>query len=159
MIKKKIFEYKVNRNGCHVCISHNVDRYGYPRCKRNGTNWLLYRYIYFLNYGDIPKDKVVRHICDNRLCINPKHLILGTHQDNMEDCKERERHCKGEKHLCSKLNNEKVLKIRKLYKDKKLSYIRLGKLFNVTKTTIYNIVNRNNWKHVGEELDGRKIEV
>lgn len=56
-----------------------------------GKRWLVYRLMYYLNYGDIPDEDamgnevVVRHKCDNSLCVNPKHLELGTRSDNEND--------------------------------------------------------------------------
>jgi len=52
-------------------------------------------YVYCLELftGTIQKeDQVARHSCDNPICCNPHHLVFGTHQDNMDDMKERERH-------------------------------------------------------------------
>jgi DNA-binding CsgD family transcriptional regulator len=42
-------------------------------------------------HGEIPPGMVVRHTCDNHECLNPEHLLLGTHKDNMQDAKERGR--------------------------------------------------------------------
>lgn len=49
------------------------------------------RVAYKLYTGDIPEGQIVRHTCDNSLCVNPAHLILGTQQDNMNDRIERGR--------------------------------------------------------------------
>lgn len=65
---------------------------GRPYFDFDGTKWLAYRLVYTLMYGAIPEQQVVRHKCDNPICCNPHHLELGSHQENMDDMKERERH-------------------------------------------------------------------
>lgn len=63
-----------------------------PYFSCEGQKWLGYRLVYTLYHGPLEKGQVVRHKCDNKLCCNPHHLESGTHQDNMNDMKERERH-------------------------------------------------------------------
>ena len=56
-----------------------------------GKRWLVYRLMYFLVNGEIPERNamdeqlVIRHKCDNSLCCNPKHLVLGTRSENEQD--------------------------------------------------------------------------
>lgn len=66
-----------------------------------GENWATHRLAYHLNKGPIPKGMVVMHSCDNPPCCNPDHLSLGTHLQNMADCRAKGRyyyanltHCK-----------------------------------------------------------------
>lgn len=65
-----------------------------------GVAWFAGKYIgahrlaYCQHHGLIPADiagQVVRHRCDNRACVNPHHLELGTHADNMQDMVDRGR--------------------------------------------------------------------
>lgn len=58
----------------------------------NNTRVLAYRLVYELVHGvKLPRDTYVRHTCDNPMCCNPSHLLIGTQKDNMRDMMERER--------------------------------------------------------------------
>lgn len=80
-IARKLFE----EGNCLVwqgCV--NTD--GYPKINRKGdANTKGHRYVYEQCKGEIPKGNVVRHTCDNKLCLNPDHLIVGTNLDNVND--------------------------------------------------------------------------
>ncbi len=145
-------EFKINEStGCYICTSHLPDSKGYPRVyiginKRTG----MHRFIYEECFGEIPKGLVVRHKCDNRMCINPEHLELGTIADNNNDKMIRGRHKyishKGEKHWKSKLSLEDIKLIRKDNRQHK----DIAKDFNVARSTITNIKNNRTWKNMEE---------
>ena len=64
---------------------------GYGWLRRNGEEIRTHRLSYKLNVGPIPQGLHVLHHCDNPPCINPDHLFLGTHADNMKDARNKGR--------------------------------------------------------------------
>ena len=94
----------------------------------------------------IPEGMHVLHQCDNPGCINPEHLRVGTHQENMYEAKIRKRMGgpKGEKQIFSKLTEKDVIAIRKDDRPAKVIAIDYG----VSKDTIFKVKSRFTWKHV-----------
>jgi hypothetical protein len=64
----------------------------------------------------VPEGLVVRHKCDNPICVNPAHLEIGTQKQNVQDRydRHRDRHLAGEQHARSKLTDEKVRRLREM---------------------------------------------
>ena len=92
----------------------------------------------------------MRHTCDNGRCINPKHLLLGTHQDNVQDRQDRGRTPNGEAHCCAKLTEVEVREIRRRYKPRcRTNGTRaLGREFNIHQGTVSEIVRGLIWQHI-----------
>lgn len=82
--------------GCWLWTK-SVDNGGYGGISINGKDFLAHRFSWFLHNGAIPKKLWVLHTCDMPSCVNPDHLYLGTHQDNMDDMVKRGRSTKGRK--------------------------------------------------------------
>lgn len=91
----------------------------------------------------------VLHKCDNNRCVNPKHLYLGTHQDNMKDRKDRGRsyRASGEKNTSAKLSAGQVLAMRALNASG-VSYSEIGRRFGISKTAARRNCNGQNWGHI-----------
>lgn len=90
---------------------------------------------------------MVLHSCDNRACVNPDHLFLGTHGDNMRDRNAKDRQAKGEGHGRSKLDESLVRKIRALHASG-LGHKRIAKIIGVNASTVARALKGLTWKHV-----------
>lgn len=144
----KEIKWVVNKKGCWICISHSKTIWGYPQITIDGKNTKISRYMYKKYKGIIKKGMHVLHKCDDRACINPDHLFLGTHKDNMTDKKNkgREHHPSGEKNGKHKLTNEEILKIK--YDFPNLRHTEIGRIFNISSQHIGNIRNGKYWRHI-----------
>ena len=118
----------------HDCILYNghIGNAGYgldydPETKKTIT---AHRLAFKAHYGYLPK--VVMHLCDNKACVNPDHLLAGTQSENIQDCVRKGRH--GAK---SKLSSTEILEI--LLSDS--SSRQLAKKYNVNQKTICNVRN------------------
>ena len=148
---RKSIEYTINSNGCWICISHNLDKDGYPKIKRYNKSMAMSRYIYEIVYDvKIPPKILVMHSCDTPQCINPKHFLLGTSYDNIHDCLNKNRGYVGELNSQVILSDEDVAGICELLQNTQLSLTEIAKKYRVHKSTISKIKRRKNWKHISE---------
>jgi len=97
---------------CFICTSHAISLQGYPVVRKYGKLITVSKHIYEECFGEVPKGQHIRHTCDNQLCINPEHLILGSHTDNMHDMIARGRAKHPSMKGVHKLSDEEVLAIR-----------------------------------------------
>jgi hypothetical protein len=121
------------------------DKDGYGVFK-TGTNYNwrsigAHRYIYEVIYGFCPDNMMVLHDCDNPSCVNPNHLRLGNHLENMADRKERGHYASGDNAPRSKLLFTEVQEIRKLYGDGTHSQRQLARIFKINQRSVWRILH------------------
>lgn len=123
-----------------------VDEFGYGRIRTGGRSKTRTHVLsYQRHVGPVPSGKVVRHRCDMPSCINPDHLIIGTHLDNVQDRVDRKRSARGVGHPLHKLTEDDVRAIRA---DKR-SQREIAAAYGIASHTIIGrIKRREDWKHV-----------
>jgi len=125
-----------------ACKSSN----GYGQFRLNNRDLNAHRVAYTLAKGEIPKGLVVRHTCDNPVCCNPDHLILGTQADNIADMHKRKRNSQrqGEHNGRCKLTAKQAMEVY----NSPLPQDEIAKLYNIGKTTVSFIKHKKAWKHI-----------
>lgn len=103
-------------------------------------SYIAHRIAYFLHYGENPGKLNVCHKCDNPRCVNPHHLFLGTHQENIADKVTKNR-------AGFKLDAVKVSAIKKRLAQGEIQ-AHLAKEFGVCASTILQIKHGRMWKHI-----------
>lgn len=129
------------------------DRAGYGTIKVDGEMMLVHRASYEVHRGAIPPGEghhgtCVMHICDNRCCVNPAHLMLGTQVENIadRDSKGRQQRVWGEAKASAKLKEADILAIR-AEKPRHGLHAHLGRQFGVSANQIQMIRTGRSWRH------------
>ena len=128
----------------------NEDGYGHVRHEGRvvRSHRLAYAQAHGLKLSDL-NGMIVRHACDNRACVNPAHLVLGTQADNMHDmaARGRNRQPKGERNARANLTEQAVVQIRKRLASGE-SHRAIALDFGVCNSQISRISTRKIWSHV-----------
>ncbi len=130
---------------------------GYGQIRIAGVTIYAHRLSWEMANYDIPDGMCVLHTCsgrypsgsfENRRCVNPEHLYVGSDQDNADDTRRDGKSGKGELSGLAKLTNEKVWEIRKEYRNGGTTHREIANAYGVSQALISNIINRKIWGHI-----------
>ena len=112
-----------------------------------------HRLSYEVFIGEIPEGLLVCHSCDNRGCVNPDHLWLGTYADNNadRDNKNRLEWRRGERHGMAKLSEDDVVNIIEILNGGEVSQAAIARMYSVTRSAIWLIAKGKKWAHIPRE--------
>lgn len=127
-----------------------ISQDGYGETSYKSKTIRAHRLSWILERGDIPNGLCVLHACDNRKCVNPEHLFLGTREENCQDMRNKNRHVipVGSHNGKSKLSEEQVVSIRQMYANGGWTHRSLGEYFGVNHSTIGFVLRNEAWRHV-----------
>lgn len=131
--------------GCLEWTRSKNDR-GYGKIRARGRLMYAHRLSYELAIGPVPTELMVLHRCDNRCCINPDHLFLGTHQENMDDRDAKARQCRGEAHGRHKITEADAIEI--IGADSRAEAVSVARRIGISPSHARDIFNGEKWKHL-----------
>ncbi len=115
---------------------------------RDGKILSAHRASWELHFGPIPEGMVVCHHCDNRRCVNPRHLFLGTEEQNKRDMIRKHRNAIGERNGRAKLTEATVREMRDRFAQGGVTKTELARQYGIHRWTAIQILNGSAWKHL-----------
>ena len=132
-----------HKSGCHHWTGSTMPN-GYGQIHVRGQTAYAHRVAWELVNGQIPEGAFVLHACDNRHCVNPAHLRLGTFQDNMDDMTDKLRHAHGPRNGHAKLTVDQVRLIRFMGG----THDEIAANFGISRASVSLIRAGRTWKYV-----------
>jgi len=145
-LNERIARFAVRaENGCLEWTGALNDA-GYARMNIDKRNVRVHRLNWELTRGPVPAGVHVLHRCDNRKCIDPLHMFLGSDADNVKDMMAKGRGCIGERQGASKLTLLEVQAIRSL--PQHMTHKEVADIFQISFQQVSRIRRGLNWNHV-----------
>jgi hypothetical protein len=139
---------RVTDSGC-MEWTRTISTSGYGKLSLDSRIQHAHRAQYEFTHGPIPAGLFVCHRCDNKPCVNPDHLFLGTPHENALDMAAKGRSTRGERNPQARLTSDQVRDIRALAASGKTT-TELAEMFTVCKSSVRKIVAGTTWKHLLE---------
>lgn len=112
-----------------------------------GRERYAHRHSYIIKHGSIPPGACVRHTCDNKKCVNPDHLLLGSRRDNTKDALDRGLLCRGSKRRPD-LTEAAVFDARVAFHKQAKSLSSLSRALNMCLSQTSDVLWGRLWCHV-----------
>lgn len=145
---KQSFESRIRITpSCWIWLGTVITK-GYGRVRVEGCFEAAHRFSYRLYVGPIPPGHVIRHKCDNPICVNPDHLLSGTQKENIQDAVSRGRMSLGERNGRATITAELVLQIRDLLDCRLFTQTVIAHFYGVKRSLVSDIKNGRCWNSV-----------
>jgi hypothetical protein len=142
----RFWSFVSKSDGCWLWAGHlnekgygSFEGFGAPKTKAHRASW-------FIHHGAWP-DGDLLHSCDVANCVNPEHLRVGDHAENMRDMVARDRSTRGIRHRHRKLSDSDVVEMRRM-REAGATYYVIADRFAVAYQTVFAVCARKTWKHV-----------
>lgn len=158
-IEQRFWE-KVDTSGDCWIWTGSLNHNGYGRLRGNAEtekNIAAHRFSWELHYGPIPPGEgyhgtCVCHKCDNKICVNPDHLFLGSHSDNIKDMHAKGRGAlpanKGSENPRAKLTEPMVRMIKMMLAGGRVTQKHIAEIHGVSNSAIQLIATGKRWSHI-----------
>lgn len=140
--------------GCMVRVGSHIDKGGYSEFSLNrvGVHVAAHRFAYLLEYGRFDWSLFVCHRCDNRPCVNPAHLFLGTTIENSSDRQAKGRSVCGERIKSAALTADAVRSILHDARPRR----EIAAEHGVSVPTVRDVQLRLTWAHIDPHVSARQ---
>ena len=146
--KVALMQIDIDKSGYCWEWTGRRNKSGYGLTAIRGGSELAHRAYWQLVIGEVPAGMYLLHSCDNKRCVNPAHLRVGTHAENMAEAKERNRMrpMRGSANGMAKISYEIAEEIRR---DETSSNVSLAKKYGVSDVVISNVRLGKSWVALG----------
>jgi hypothetical protein len=150
------FWSRVNKRGKQTPLGRcwewvaSIGTHGYGQLSVNGKPVTTHTFSWKIHNGEIEGSKFVLHRCNNKSCVNPRHLYLGTHGDNVRDRTADGGDPQGERNGMSRLTKTQILEAKRKY----IPYHRtrgiraLARELGVNHSYLGEVIRGRRWKHL-----------
>lgn len=146
--KDRFMAHVAQGDGCWLWKASTMNT-GYGQFGHKGTMRAAHRVSYELHVGPIPSGLSVLHSCDNKLCVNPKHLRAGTHSENIKEAYERNRRARpnvtGERHPRASIKFIDAVRMRDL-RASGMTVTAIADRYGVKRSLVSDVVTGRCWR-------------